>query len=130
MNFTFDAELVLLLLNNSLTAKEWRRTYWFSDESEEQPGLWLVGDRGVYLISNSKEGVLKPESTPERPSHVVAYARECDPTTDDNWVENKIKYFGGDDLVYFVDAESIQRGLAQAENGFLTIMITPDWVRI
>ncbi|MGN7958880.1 DUF3085 domain-containing protein [Agrobacterium radiobacter] len=53
---------------------------------DEQPGLWLVGDHGVYLLSNGKlAGGQKP---------FVVYAEECNPATDDDWFEVKRRTFG------------------------------------
>lgn len=54
-----------------------------------KPGLWLVGDHGVYLCSN---GALAEGAKP-----LVAYAEECDPARNDDWFEVKRRTFGGDD---------------------------------
>jgi len=59
----------------------------------EKPGVWLVGDEGVYLLSNGRltEG--------QRP--LVVYAEECDPETNpDCWHTNR-RYFGADDSIEF-----------------------------
>lgn len=54
---------------------------------DEQPGVWLVGDHGVYLCFNGK--------LPDGEKPFVAYALECDPRTNDGWFEVKRKTFGG-----------------------------------
>jgi hypothetical protein len=72
-------------------------------ETDTGPGLWLVGDQGVYLMPNTtgKE-------------FTVVYARECDPTKldFDTWWANKGASFGGDDGVEFIDLKVIDRLLA------------------
>lgn len=62
------------------------------------PGLWLVGDDGVYLMPN----------TTSKARNIV-YARECDPTKLDfeTWWENKRRGFGGDDGVDFIALENV-----------------------
>lgn len=60
-------------------------------EAEARAGLWLVGDEGVYLLSNGRlaEG--------QRP--LVIYAGECDPKTNPDYWHHKRRYFEGDDAV-------------------------------
>lgn len=63
----------------------------------ERPGLWLVGDEGVYLCSNGKlaEG--------DRP--LVLYAEQCHPVGNPDWWDYKRRHFGGDDGVEFIAVE-------------------------
>ena len=86
------------------------------------PGLWLVGDQGVYLMPNTtcKE-------------FTVVYAHECDPTKLDfeTWWANKRASFGGDDGVEFIDLKDIDRLLvpfqtAKKQPRHLRIEITPE----
>ena len=72
-----------------------------SAESEAGAGLWLVGDEGVYVLSNGKlaEG--------QRP--LVIYAEECDPKTNPDYWHYKRRYFGGDDGVEFIDAVELEK---------------------
>ncbi len=86
-------------------------------DKNEKPGLWLVGDHGVYAMSNGKlaEGA-KP---------LVVYAEGCDPNTDDDWFEVKRRTFGGDDGVDFLDAGGLEpliaasRGCTHLQIAFL-----------
>ena len=55
-------------------------------------------------MSNSKDGVLNPKANSEQPSHLVAYAHQCDPNNGSDWIANKRSAFGGDDGVEFLDA--------------------------
>ncbi|MER8949837.1 DUF3085 domain-containing protein [Mesorhizobium sp. M0809] len=63
----------------------------------EIPGLWLVGDQGVYVMSNGKL------ADGERP--LVLYSEECHATPD--WFHYKQRHFGGDDGIEFIDAEQL-----------------------
>lgn len=71
-----------------------------SPEAEARAGLWLVGDEGVYVMSNGKlaEG--------QRP--LVIYAEECDPKSNPDYWHYKRRYFGGDDGVEFIDAIELE----------------------
>jgi len=89
---------------------------------ETGPGLWLVGDEGVYLMPNTKS---KPRT--------IVYARECDPTKlpFDTWWENKGVTFGGGDGIEFIAATDITDGLRafcdqHGAPGFFHVEITPD----
>ena len=65
----------------------------------EKPGLWLVGDDGVYILSNGKlaEGA--------RP--LVVYSEECHPVGNPDWFDYKRRHFGGDDGVEFIEAGQV-----------------------
>lgn len=75
-----------------------------SPKAEARAGLWLVGDEGVYILSNGKlaEG--------QRP--FVIYAEECDPKTNPDYWHYKRRYFGGDDGVEFIDAVELDKLIA------------------
>ncbi|ACM39466.1 MULTISPECIES: DUF3085 domain-containing protein [Rhizobium/Agrobacterium group] len=75
---------------------------------DEQPGVWLVGDNGVYLCSNGK--------LPNGEKPFVAYALECDPRTNDDWFEVKRMTFGGDDGVEFIDAAQLEAMISVCPN--------------
>lgn len=66
---------------------------------DEKPGLWLVGDEGVYILSNGKL------AKGQRP--LVAYAEECDPKTNPDYWHYKRQHFGADDGIDFLDAERL-----------------------
>ena len=73
--------------------------YGIKPGKDEKPGLWLVGDQGVYLLSNGKlaEG--------ERP--LVVYSDECHPVGNPDWWHYKRRHFGGDDGIEFLAAETL-----------------------
>jgi hypothetical protein len=58
--------------------------------------LWLVRDRGVYLMSNGLPPMLVEGSETKR---VAAYAKGADPQADEEWYRVKREVFGGDDGV-------------------------------
>lgn len=65
----------------------------------ERPGLWLVGDNGVYIMSNGRlaEGVRL----------LVVYSEECHPVGNPDWFDYKRRHFGGDDGIEFIDVEQL-----------------------
>ena len=65
----------------------------------EIPGVWLVGDQGVYIMSNGK---LADGARP-----LVVYSDECHPVGNPDWFHYKHRHFGGDDGIEFIDAERL-----------------------
>ena len=88
-----------------------------SPEAEARPGLWLVGDEGVYMMSSGKL------SEGQRP--LVVYAEECDPKTNPDHWHYKRRYFGGDDGVEFLDAVELEQLIAAAR-GATHLRMTMD----
>ncbi|NSZ09747.1 DUF3085 domain-containing protein [Agrobacterium tumefaciens] len=86
---------------------------------DEKPGVWLVGDHGVYLCSNGK--------LPDGEKPFVAYALECDPRTNDDWFEVKRRTFGGDDGVEFIEAAQLEAMISACPNArHLGVSFQPD----
>lgn len=91
--------------------------YGLAPGNDEKPGLWLVGDQGVYIMSNGK---LAEDARP-----LVIYAEECHPVGNPDWWHYKQRHFGGDGGVEFLDAEELLRiinGLPSATH--LSIALT------
>lgn len=65
----------------------------------EKPGLWLVGDEGVYIMSNGKLA--------ERTRALVIYSEQCHPKGDFDWWDYKRRHFGADDGIEFLEAERL-----------------------
>jgi hypothetical protein len=78
------------------------------------PGLILVGDQGVYLMSNAPVEAVKAAGV----SH-VAYAAEADPTAlpFEEWWDNKRASFGPDDGTVFLPEELISGPLSRVATG-------------
>lgn len=70
-----------------------------SPADDARPGVWLVGDEGVYLCSNGK---LVQGQKP-----LVVYSAECHPVGNPDWYDYKRHHFGGDDGVEFIEAERL-----------------------
>lgn len=73
--------------------------YGLAPGKDERPGLWLVGDHGVYLMSNRRQ--------PEGARPIVCYADQCNPETNPDWHDYKRRHFGTDDGTEFIAAEEI-----------------------
>lgn len=82
------------------------------NETKPEPGFWVVGDQGVYLMHNGKM-----HDVPEGETQPVVYAVECNPHGDfDDWYETKRRVFGGDDGVDFVSREAIEGCVRHGED--------------
>ena len=89
----------------------------------EKPGLWLVGDEGVYALSNGKL------ADGQRP--LVVYAQECDPKTNPDYWHYKRQHFGADDGIEFLDAFRLVTLIAAAPAAtHLMIAMTDETVSI
>jgi hypothetical protein len=105
MRLHFDRAGVERLLAHTLAATEHNPTF---GETKPKAALWLVGDDGVYLMSNGKPGLPHEDG-----SHVV-YAREVNPKLlpFEQWWEAKQRSYGGDDGCDALPARSIATALA------------------
>lgn len=97
--------------------------YGLAPGRDEKPGLWLVGDEGVYILSNGKLA--------EGQHPLVVYAEECDPKTNPDYWHYKRQYFGGDDGIEFLDAEMLVKLITGSpEATHLTITLTDSSLSI
>jgi hypothetical protein len=139
------------LLEHSKAAPEHRPLY--GQKVTAKPGLWLVGDQGVYLMSNGKPwltdqplsptcprcgAIYKPGDTvcgscqdPRKITQVICYADECNPEIlpFDEWWANKQVGFGGDDGCEYLDAASLEKALAGHDDKLL-MDITPKQIAL
>jgi len=113
----FDRALVEKLLDH---AEGSARNLALHQQGAASPALWLVGDDGLYLMSNG-EPCLPGETT----KNLVCYAAECDPTklAFDTWWLVKNAAFGGDDGAEFFEATDIRLALATYEPGAPLVII-------
>lgn len=97
---TFDREGVLDRILHAKAATAWKKSY---GEGKAAAALWLVGDHGVYLMSNGHPGevvdVTDPEDGDVNPTIQITYADGINPEeeTFDDWWQEKQDCFGGDD---------------------------------
>lgn len=144
MRLHFDHALVARLLAHSLEATARRaaldqmldpayhlRTLkpgtWPSPEDIDATripaGLWLVGDEGVYLMSNGLPGFQREADG----KSLIAYAREADPTANpEAWHSVKCASFGGDDGCEFLSADSMKAALSATQGSALWLDVMPD----
>lgn len=85
------------------------------DPTRVPAGLWLVGDSGVYLMSNGKPGQ-KDENHPDPRQCLVAYALGMNPDLDESYYETKRQVFGGDDGCLFLPANAFEDQLHYLRN--------------
>lgn len=129
-NLKFDAAILKELIDHAKASTEWSMGY--SSNTPPAPALFLVGDEGVYLMSNGKPGLPKDEEAAAKQadgeeffSCKVAYAKGFDPEKDDDYYENKRRIFGGDD-----GAETLMVTDFEPLEGFVGLNITPNSISI
>lgn len=96
------------------------------DPAKVPASVWLVGDEGVYLMSNAPFAETKTALEAQGLKH-VCYADQCNPDTMDPDVvrDSKIKSFGPDDGVVTIDVAGLEPGL----NGEKLILeVTPEGI--
>jgi hypothetical protein len=100
------------------------------DLAKLKPALWLVSDRGVYLMSNaelSPELKIKIEAGQSLP---VAYANECNPkSSNDDWYANKRAIMGGDDCVTSLPLAWFEEAVKAGKSTF-QLQVTSENIRI
>lgn len=126
MKLTFDKELIARLLENSKNATERNKTLL----GEDGPGLWLVGDHGVYLMSNAAcdQNIQQKDGN----GMLVAYADQINPNTlpFEEWYDNKVAAFGGDDGCDFIAADMIEVMLEVSDESKVGIKLTLSDIRV
>ena len=114
-----DADLDNLSADNFPTAED-------VDPAKIPPGLWLVGDQGIYLMSNGQPS-LRPEVGDSL--NIVSHAPEADPRVNpEGWWDAKQAAFGGDDGVVFLELPFAEGLIARGCNGQVCIDLTPAQV--
>lgn len=128
MKLHFPKEEVARLLEHCKNAPETNTLY----NEVTGRGLWLVGDQGVYLMSNGSPHMSK-SNDPEDKGSFVSYAVECNPELEfDEWYDNKRHSFGGDDGAEFLALEALENGFKNTpdKKGRLTLDVTPTGIGI
>jgi len=114
MLLRFKKSEVQVLLDHAKSATSHRDPY--SNDRNAPPALLLVGDDGVYLMSNGLPTLLadgtEGSASADSKAYIV-YAEECNPETMafEDWWEVKNESFGGDDGVEFLEAETVEPGM-------------------
>lgn len=117
----FKSSEVLPLIEHALAAKEHRTTY-CEQTMCKGAALMLVGDQGVYLMSNGQPPLPQGQN--------VAYAEGMNPDTDDEWWDAKRRTFGGDDGVEFIEAIKAIRQMIARGAPVICIEINENYVEV
>lgn len=116
-NLIFQADDVRRIVEHSLAAPVQAKVMTGYDakaqalitELPKAPAVLLVHDEGVYLMSN---GMPRDIRVPGKPGAFVAYAKHCNPKTDDDYYDNARGLVGGDDFgEHFEWAEAMKKML-------------------
>lgn len=100
----FKGEAVRRCVEHARRSADWSMGY-SDEERKREPGLLLVHDDGVYLMSNGvpHDTIRRPmrKGKPATDGAFVAYAEGTDPTEldFDEWWETSRELVGGDDFV-------------------------------
>lgn len=130
MRLTFNKSEVENLVAITRNAKTHSVPYTGGDwgvPKDTSAGLVLVGDNGVYFLSNADEQEKK-----ENGLLPLAYAHECNPEKldfDTVW-ENKREAFGGDDGCEFFALKEIEGWLKAEDGAALEMEIDEESIRL
>ena len=95
------------------------------DMAKVKPGLMLVKDRGVYLMSNGKPmlpGVGK--------GHKVVYAEGCNPLKDDDcWDASRMAMGGDDTVITWFDLVGVVMAGSSRGHDRLRVEVSEDTLR-
>lgn len=108
----FDLARARRLWAHAQAATTWRSLY---GQSGDAPGLWLVKDRGAYLMSNADPGLVDTDG-----SHHVVYADALGP--DVAWSTLQ-ELCGGDDFCELLDAPTCIQLFADPDAQVLEIVL-------
>lgn len=92
------------------------------DFTKIPPGLWLVGGKGVFLMSNGAPGLILGSG----PGHVVAHAIEADPLLGSNWRDITKRLFGPLYGLELLEAPFIEAMFAKTENSLVGIRFSSE----
>jgi hypothetical protein len=108
-------------VEHALNSKEWRMGYApVDDENPAGPGLFLVHDQGVYLMSNGEPG----DALKHTLGLYVAYAEGCHPDKNEDWWDTSRALVGGDDFAEIIKIDSSWLAACD-ENDELHVAVTP-----
>lgn len=121
MKLTFDIDQVRRCVEHARDAPNSAALY----GEDLGRGLWLVGDHGIYVMSNGHPGdlLVADDPGPCASKHCV-YPTECNPATMefDDWYAVKKEAFGADDGIEFIPLVTAEAMLA---TGRFVLDLTP-----
>lgn len=128
----FDKSIVWRLIDHAQNSPSHEKSF---GERRAKPSVWLVGDAGVYLMSNGRPALLhngrlgKPSASPRSPA-LTAHAEGCDVTdrVEDWWpIHNAIA--GGDDFCQPLPIQDMRRA-AEAAKTHVVIVANQEFFQI
>jgi hypothetical protein len=119
----FEKSTVWRLVDHARNAPKHLSSYGVKSKA----GLWLVGDAGIYLMSNGSppqlsDGSIKSSAAARSMPRLTAYAEGCGPTdeVDDWWpIHNAIE--GGDDFVRTIPLAEFVEALEQSDRKLVIV---------
>lgn len=87
------------------------------DASKLEKQLWLVKDQGIYIVANTS------------PKPFIAYAKGCNPATDDDFYETSLSLIGGDDCCIKIPLDWFEYAVFNNKRVF-KIKITKDSISL
>ena len=111
--------------NNSKLSHFWPSEVHMIKE-KKVPVMLLVGDQGVYLMSNI---IHESKQSPLKIKDVICYAEKCDPKHDEDFDDNKRALFGGSDGVVTIPLEWAERAIQKGKRK-LKIKLTENTVSL
>ena len=97
------------------------------DRSLIPASLLLVGDDGIYFMSNG----LPPLPAPDGSPNLVVYAKECDPRRDpDGWYDVKRRIRGGDDSGERLELSMLRRLMEWPDDAIFTVSVSKNRIAI
>ncbi len=125
---TFRAADLRRVVEHAMASTKFRRTYndqFAGIEEVTEPMLWLVGDRGVYLMSNGDPG----DKTGVGDSLYVVFAEKISPK-DEGWYDTKRLVFGGDDFVESLPWCETIKAMIDAGQEYIRMKIVGDNIEL
>jgi len=123
---TFDIDKLQEVIDyarlNPLRDKENKSLWQYSqciNGRVEHPTVVLVGDEGVYYMPGGSGVEYGP----------IAYAKECNPETCDDWYETKRSTWGGDDGSESMDADDLEKMIQLEDVKNLVLEFTENEIK-
>lgn len=104
-------------------------------DQETGPALWLVGDTGIYLMSNGsprigRDGLLVEPGTELKNPSLIVHAEGCDPTLDEfeRWWKIHGGIDEGSDFCIPIDVQTFIEVLPESDRGIFIIVGNEEYV--
>ncbi len=95
------------------------------DMTKVPPGLWLVCDGGIYLMSNGRPGL---RTKGEALRNIVACTKECEPDANFAWWEVRQAIFDSSGGGLFLESHFVDMMLMYATEAYASLDLTRDAV--